>query len=92
LVSSGYFTIVVVVGIVVFLFWSSYSKKRKEKMYVQQFKDLVYEYIHVRKILNPFVINRDIEDSTIPREVLRKLKAFEYINEEVKKAKAEMRE
>ncbi len=90
---SGLIMFLVVAGIIVFLLFSSWRKKSVEKKNIQNFKDTVYEYIHQQKILNQFVIYNDIESSgKIPREILRKLNAFDYIDDEVKKAKAEKRD
>jgi hypothetical protein len=73
-----------------FVIYSAVGKKQKEKKYIRIFQDRVHEYIYQQKILNPFIIYRDMESATdIPREVLRKLNAFDYIDEEVKKAKNE---
>jgi hypothetical protein len=72
------------------MIFSSLKKKNFEKRKIQEFKDRVYEYIYQQDIKNPFVIYNDIEASgKIPREILRKLNAFDYIDEEVKKAKRE---
>jgi len=92
-VQSGIIMFLVVAGILVFLLFSSWKKKNTEKKNIQRFKDTVYEYIHQQKILNPFIIYNDIEASgKIPREILRKLNAFDYIDDEVKRTKAEMRD
>lgn len=90
LFESGFIGIILIIAVAVFVIFSAAAKKQKEKKYIRIFEDRVHEYIHQQKILNPFTIYRDMEDSPdIPREVLRKLNAFDYIDREVKKAKAE---
>lgn len=93
MVSSGVITVIVVAGLIFFVLFSSFNKKSREKKGIERFKNLINEYIYEQKILNPFLIYKDIEDSkTVPREILRKMKAFDYIDAEVKKAKSEMRD
>lgn len=93
MVSSGVITVIVIAGLIFFVFFSSWNRKSREKKNIGRFKDMVREYIYEQKILNPFIIYKDVEDSkVVPREVLRKLNAFDYIDAEVKKAKAEMRD
>ncbi len=88
----GWVGFLVIAGIVLFLLFSSWNKKRQEKLGIQRFHRFVEEYIYERKILNPFVIYNEVENcKDIPREVLRKLNAFDYIDDRVKKAKEEKR-
>lgn len=88
----GWVGFIVVAGVLVFLAVSSLSKKRAEKRGIQRFHQFVEEYIYERKILNPFVIYTEVENcKEIPREILRKLNAFDYIDDRVKKAKEEKR-
>jgi hypothetical protein len=90
LFESGFIGIILIIAVAGFLVFSASAKKRKEKKQIRLFEDRVHEYIHQQKILNPFTIYRDIESSPdIPREVLRKMNAFEYIDRAVKQAKAE---
>jgi len=82
--------ILIFVAIGGYMIYSSLRKKGLEKQKIQEFKDRVYEYIYQQDIKNPFVIYNDIEASgKIPREILRKLNAFDYIDDAVKKAKRE---
>jgi len=82
--------ILIFVAIGGYMIYSSLRKKSLEKQKIQEFKDRVYEYIYQQGIKNPFVIYNDIEASgRIPREILRKLNAFDYIDDAVKKAKRE---
>ncbi|MDN5359614.1 MAG: hypothetical protein PWQ84_677 [Thermotogaceae bacterium] len=90
MVQSVWIMILIFVAIGGYMIFSSLKKKNFEKRKIQEFKDRVYEYIYQQDIKNPFVIYNDIEASgKIPREILRKLNAFDYIDEEVKKAKRE---
>lgn len=85
---SGLIGIVLIIGVILFVVFSTYGKKQKEKKYIRIFHDRVQEYIYQQKILNPFIIYNDLEASSdIPREIMRKLNAFDYIDKEVKKAK-----
>jgi len=85
--------VLVVAAIAFFLIFSALKKKSNEKKNIQLFKDTVYEYIYQQKILSPFTIYNDIESSNrFPREILRKLNAFDYIDDEVKKAKAKIKD
>jgi hypothetical protein len=78
----------VFVAILGYMLFGTIKKKNFEKRKIQEFKDSVYEYIYQFKERSPFVIYNDIEASgKIPREILRKLNAFDYIDDEVKKAK-----
>ena len=90
MVQSVWIMILIFVAIGGYMIFSTLKKKNFEKRKIQEFKDRVYEYIYQQDIKNPFVIYNDIEGSgKIPREILRKLNAFDYIDEEVKKAKRE---
>ncbi|MEA1885428.1 MAG: hypothetical protein U9N62_13070 [Thermotogota bacterium] len=90
MVQSVWIMILIFVAIGGYMIFSSLKKKNFEKRKIQEFKDRVYEYIYQQDIKNPFVIYNDIESSgKIPREILRKLNAFDYIDDEVKKAKRE---
>ncbi len=90
MVQSVWIMILIFVAIGGYMIFSSLKKKNFEKRKIQEFKDRVYEYIYQQDIKNPFVIYNDIEASgKIPREILRKLNAFDYIDDEVKKAKRE---
>ncbi len=87
---SGLIGIILIIAVAAFVVFSATAKRQKEKKYIRIFEDRVHEYIYQQKILNPFTIYRDMESSPdVPREVLRKLNAFDYIDREVKKAKAE---
>jgi len=88
MVQSIIMMVLIFVAILGFLLFSSIGKKRKKQKKIQEFKDRVYEYIYQYDTLNPFVIYNDIEASeNFPREVLREVNAFDYIDREVKKAK-----
>jgi len=90
MVQSVWIMILIFVAIGGYMIFSSLKKKNFEKRKIQEFKDRVYEYIYQQDIKNPFIIYNDIEASgKIPREILRKLNAFDYIDDEVKKAKRE---
>lgn len=90
MVQSAWIMILIFVAIGGYMIYSSLRKKSLEKQKIQEFKDRVYEYIYQQDIKNPFVIYNDIEASgKIPREILRKLNAFDYIDDAVKKAKRE---
>lgn len=90
MVQSVWIMILIFVAIGGYMIFSSLRKKNFEKRKIQEFKDRVYEYIYQQGIKNPFIIYNDIEASgKIPREILRKLNAFDYIDDEVKKAKRE---
>ncbi|HPF17198.1 MAG TPA: hypothetical protein P5107_11590 [Thermotogota bacterium] len=90
MVQSAWIMILIFVAIGGYMIYSSLRKKSLEKQKIQEFKDRVYEYIYQQGIKNPFVIYNDIEASgRIPREILRKLNAFDYIDDAVKKAKRE---
>ncbi len=90
MVQSTLIMILIFAAIAGYMIFSSIRKKNIEKRKIQEFKDRVYEYIYQQNIKNPFIIYNDIESSgRIPREILRKLNAFDYIDDEVKKAKKE---
>jgi hypothetical protein len=90
MVQSVGIMMIVFIAIVAYMLWGTIRKRNFEKRKIQEFKDRVYEYIYQQGIKNPFIIYNDIESSgKIPREILRKLNAFDYIDDEVKKAKKE---